>query len=185
MAATHGITSHHCLLTGWFPRYTASARTAKKRLFPTTSSIVARVSVAAEMCLSSRYQAMVVFVSHHMITIFSEVHSRWRAETHVYLHVKFPLFLSYFKAKSESNDIFYHASPISNSAKLLPAVLEFLDANRPRRDMAKQICAFLQLLLRTIEKRIRLVSSRKYNVIKTYVGKGPRIFNFGTKESVW
>jgi hypothetical protein len=40
-------------------------------MLPTVSSIVAHISVAMVMCLSSHYQEMAVFVSHH-VTVWSQ-----------------------------------------------------------------------------------------------------------------
>jgi hypothetical protein len=41
-----------------------------KSSFPTISSVFARVSVAADTCLSSRYQAVAVFISHHVTILY-------------------------------------------------------------------------------------------------------------------
>jgi hypothetical protein len=59
------------LLTGWCPCYTAPARIAYKTSFPTSRSIVERVFVAADNCLSNRYQTIAVFIGHY-VTICKE-----------------------------------------------------------------------------------------------------------------
>jgi hypothetical protein len=55
--------------TGLCPRYIALARTTQTS-FATLYSIVPRVSVAEDTYLSSRYQAMAIFVSHVTLVFF-------------------------------------------------------------------------------------------------------------------
>jgi hypothetical protein len=72
-------------------------------------------------------------------------------ETHVYHHVKCLLFLPYFNQNwniltnsTDLTNIKFRANPFGGSRNFR--------ANRPRRDMEKQMGAFLQLLFLTSGK---------------------------------